>query len=177
MKTHLKNRLLNRVSLLGNTLQYTAAASLIALSTAHAAVIDWKSNAGSVTWATGTNWVGDVAPAKDLATDIARFNQTSYAFQPQATVAVAAIPGPPAIPSGGLTKVAMCPFRALNADCCLAPWGGGLTNMLGNACSIVQLVISSPSKSLPKLCTLSLNEKSFPSSPSLAFAIDQDRLG
>jgi autotransporter-associated beta strand protein len=99
VKTNLKNRLLNRVSLLGNTLQYTAAASLIALSTAHAAVIDWKSNAGSVTWATGTNWVGDVAPVKDLTTDIARFNQTSYASQPQATVAVAAIPGPPAIPA------------------------------------------------------------------------------
>lgn len=99
MKTNLKNQLLHRVSLLGKSLQYTAAASLIVLSTAHAAVIDWKSNAGSVTWATGTNWVGDAAPVKDLTTDIARFNQTSYAFQPQATVAVAEIPGPPIIPA------------------------------------------------------------------------------
>ena len=99
MKTNLKNQLLHRVSLLGKSIQYTAAASLIALSSAHAAVIDWKSNAGSVTWATGTNWVGDTAPVKDLTTDIARFNQTSYAFQPQATVATAEIVGPPLIPA------------------------------------------------------------------------------
>lgn len=87
MKTHLKNRLLNRVSLLGNTLQYSAAASLLALSTAHATVIDWKSNGGSATWADGINWVGGTAPVKDLTTDIARFNQTSYNFQPSAIVA------------------------------------------------------------------------------------------
>lgn len=87
MKTNLENRLLNCVSLLGKTLQYSAAASLLALSTAQATVIDWKSNGGSATWATGTNWVGDIAPAKDLTTDIARFNQTSYNFQPSATIA------------------------------------------------------------------------------------------
>ena len=136
MKTNLKNRLLNRVSLLGNTLQYTAAASLIVLSTAHAAVIDWKSNAGSVTWATGTNWVGDVAPVKDLTTDIARFNQTSYAFQPQATVAAAAIPGPPAIPavtSGEINGIQIGDGTTVTAALTLSTGTGkGLLN-LGNS--------------------------------------------
>ncbi len=51
---------------------------------ASAATIDWKSNAGSTAWATGTNWVGDVAPANDLTTDFASFNQSTYAFQPTA---------------------------------------------------------------------------------------------
>ena len=86
MKTSLKNRLINCISLLGNTLQYSAAASLLALSSAHATVIDWKSNAGTVTWADGTNWVGDVAPVADLTTDIARFNQTLYLAQPSASI-------------------------------------------------------------------------------------------
>jgi autotransporter-associated beta strand protein len=51
---------------------------------AEAATIDWKSDAGTAAWATGTNWVGDIAPANDLTTDFARFNQASYAFQPAA---------------------------------------------------------------------------------------------
>ena len=87
MKSPRKNRFFKRVSLLGSTLQCAAVASLLVLTTAHAAVVDWKSNGVSTTWATGSNWVGDVAPAKNLTTDIASFNQTSYAFQPQATVA------------------------------------------------------------------------------------------
>ncbi|MBJ7327949.1 MAG: hypothetical protein JHC52_11470, partial [Chthoniobacterales bacterium] len=87
MRSHRKNRFFNRVSLLGNALQCAAVASLLVLTTSHAAVVDWKSNGVSTNWATGSNWVGDVAPAKNLTTDIASFNQTSYAFQPQATVA------------------------------------------------------------------------------------------
>lgn len=47
-------------------------------------VIDWKSNAASTAWATGTNWVGDGAPANDLTSNLARFNQTSYTNQPNA---------------------------------------------------------------------------------------------
>jgi len=39
---------------------------------------------GSVTWATGANWVGGTAPANDLLTDTALFNQTTYNFQPNA---------------------------------------------------------------------------------------------
>ena len=50
-----------------------------------AATIDWKSDATTTAWATGSNWIGGVAPANDLTTDIASFNQTSYAFQPGAT--------------------------------------------------------------------------------------------
>jgi len=88
MKTNLKNQLLHRVSLLGKSLQTTTAVSLIALSTAHAATIDWAPPAaptGTVTWATGTNWTGNVAPVSDLVTDIARFNQTAYNVAPTAT--------------------------------------------------------------------------------------------
>lgn len=89
MKTNLKNQLLHRVSLLGKSLHYTAAASLIALSTAHAATIDWAPPAaptGTVAWIVGTNWTGGVAPVSDLVTDIARFIQaTTYNFAPTAT--------------------------------------------------------------------------------------------
>ena len=86
MKSHRKNRLLNRVSLLGSTLQRAAVASLLVLTTSHAAVVDWKSNGVSTNWATGSNWVGDVAPVADLTTDIASFNQILYAFQPTSTI-------------------------------------------------------------------------------------------
>ena len=86
MKSHRKNRFFNRVSLPGNSLQYAAVASLLVLSTAHATVVDWKSNGVSTNWATGSNWVGDVAPVANLTTDIARFNQISYAFQPTSTI-------------------------------------------------------------------------------------------
>ena len=85
-KSHRKNRFFNRVSLPGSSLQYAAVASLLVLSTAHATVVDWKSNGVSTNWATGSNWVGDVAPVADLTTDIASFNQISYAFQPTSTI-------------------------------------------------------------------------------------------
>lgn len=131
MKTNLKNQLLQRVSLLGKSLQYTAAASLIALSSAHAAVIDWKSNAGSVTWATGTNWVGDTAPVKDLTTDIARFNQTSYAFQPFATPAD--IISVPPVTSGEINGIQIGNGTTVTAPLILSTGTGkGLLN-LGNS--------------------------------------------
>jgi autotransporter-associated beta strand protein len=57
-------------------------------SMASAAVVDWappaSGSGGSVTWATGTNWTGGSAPVNDLTTSIARFNQASYTFQPNA---------------------------------------------------------------------------------------------
>ena len=60
------------------------AGSILAALHAHAAVIDWKPTSGDTVWATGSNWIGETAPFNDLTTDIARFNQTSYAFQPSA---------------------------------------------------------------------------------------------
>ena len=66
------------------TIRFILAGSILAALHAHAAVIDWKPASGDAVWATGTNWIGDTAPADDLTTDLARFNQTSYAFQPNA---------------------------------------------------------------------------------------------
>ncbi|MEI6081531.1 MAG: autotransporter-associated beta strand repeat-containing protein, partial [Verrucomicrobiota bacterium] len=54
---------------------------LLLAPAAKAATNDWKSNATSVTWATGGNWSTGSAP---VTTDIARFNQTSYLNQPTA---------------------------------------------------------------------------------------------
>jgi fibronectin-binding autotransporter adhesin len=54
-------------------------------SAATGSTIDWSASAGSVTWATNGNWVLGTAPISDLTTNIARFNQTGYAFQPTAT--------------------------------------------------------------------------------------------
>ena len=57
-----------------------------------AAVIDWSATASSTAWNLGANWVGGAAPANSLSTDIARFDQTSYAFQPDAgTVSISGI--------------------------------------------------------------------------------------
>ncbi len=47
-------------------------------------MIDWSATGTSVTWATNGNWDGNVAPANSLTQDIARFDKTSYAFQPNA---------------------------------------------------------------------------------------------
>jgi len=70
---------------LRSALLSTAALGLCS-SAANAAIKDWNppvsGSGGSVTWATGTNWTGGSAPTNDLTTDIARFNQTSYNFQP-----------------------------------------------------------------------------------------------
>ena len=66
------------------TIRFILAGSILATLHAHAAVIDWKPASGDAVWATGANWIGETAPADDLTTDLARFNQTSYAFQPNA---------------------------------------------------------------------------------------------
>ena len=78
---------------------FIASAAAIAWAAApvsHATTIDWNppnaGGGGSVTWATGTNWTGGAAPANSLTTDIARFNGTSYNFQPNAgTTSIAGI--------------------------------------------------------------------------------------
>ena len=51
------------------------------IPTANAANIAWTGST-SVTWATGSNWTGGVAPG---ASDIAVFNSASYPFSPTAT--------------------------------------------------------------------------------------------
>jgi autotransporter-associated beta strand protein len=55
-------------------------------------VIDWKSNAATTAWATGSNWVGESAPANSLTGNIAQFNQSAYTSQPNyGTTSVAGI--------------------------------------------------------------------------------------
>jgi trimeric autotransporter adhesin len=67
--------------------QRATAMALITLALSHPAFADtksWNALGTSVTWTTAGNWTGGV-PANDLTTDIALFNQTSYAFQPTAS--------------------------------------------------------------------------------------------
>ena len=47
-------------------------------------IIDWSSAAATTAWATGSNWIGGVAPLNDTTTNIADFNQGSYTSQPNA---------------------------------------------------------------------------------------------
>ena len=54
---------------------------LLSTARARAATICWTGGT-STAWATGSNWVGGVAPANDATTDIACFNQTSYTNLP-----------------------------------------------------------------------------------------------
>jgi autotransporter-associated beta strand protein len=68
---------------LANCLAASAGLALIAPLTANAATIDWSGTTDG-TWATGANWVGGVAPANSLLTDIANFNLASYTNQPDA---------------------------------------------------------------------------------------------
>jgi fibronectin-binding autotransporter adhesin len=68
-----------------------ATSSLIAPTMAQT-VIDWKANAATTAWATGSNWVGESAPANDLTGSIAQFNQSAYTSQPSyGTTSVAGI--------------------------------------------------------------------------------------
>ena len=67
-------------SLISIALAFFACAGGIASAT----TIDWSSTASTTAWATAANWSGGPAPANDLTTDIARFNQTSYVSQPNA---------------------------------------------------------------------------------------------
>lgn len=60
-----------------------AAGLLPFAETAIANTVDFSSTATSgFNWSTGSNWVGGTAPVNDTTTDIARFNQTSYANGP-----------------------------------------------------------------------------------------------
>lgn len=68
-----------------------AAAVLASATIAQASTIDWSKTAASTDWSAGGNWVNGTAPANDLTTDIARFNQTSYG--PQPLVGTASISG------------------------------------------------------------------------------------
>jgi len=60
-----------------------AAFSVASPARAAATVLSWDGSE-STTWATGTNWGGDAAPANDLVSDIAVFDLASYANQPDA---------------------------------------------------------------------------------------------
>ena len=131
MTSHRKNRFFNRVSLPGNSLQYAAVASLLVLSTSQAAVVDWKSDGVSTNWATGSNWVGDVAPVADLTTDIASFNQTSYAFQPTSTIPNAT--NVPPITPGEINGIQSGDGTAATADLILSTGTGNGRLNLGNS--------------------------------------------
>lgn len=67
-----------------NTTLSTLLILAVGAQQASATVIDWSATAATTAWATGTNWGGGTAPSNDLTTDIARFNQTAYATQPNA---------------------------------------------------------------------------------------------
>lgn len=72
---------------LAPTLSALTASVGLFFSTTHATaeVIDFSASAsGGSNWSNNANWIGGVAPANDTTTDIARFNQTSYANQPNA---------------------------------------------------------------------------------------------
>ena len=64
----------------------TLVAAIPVASSVHAASIYWNGSNSSA-WATGANWDGDAAPANDLVTDIAVFDQSSYPNQPDAGTA------------------------------------------------------------------------------------------
>ncbi len=68
-----------------NRLKFSAAVFLSGFLLSHAAFaanITWSDTAGSTAWATGSNWVGGVAPVDTTGTDNAVFNSTSYTNQP-----------------------------------------------------------------------------------------------
>ena len=47
-------------------------------------IISWASTAATTVWATGSNWVGGVAPLSNTTTNVANFDQASYTSQPNA---------------------------------------------------------------------------------------------
>ena len=59
-------------------------AVLALAGTSRAAQIDWKQTGTSTAWTNAGNWQGGVAPANSLTADVAHFDQTSYAFLPNA---------------------------------------------------------------------------------------------
>ncbi len=75
-------------------LRLTLLAGLVPAPAARATVIDFSSTAGSGNnWGNNANWIGGAAPASDLTTDIARFNQTSYANQPNVSTTPRSVGG------------------------------------------------------------------------------------
>lgn len=91
MKSPLSKNLvkMKRSSLLASSGMAVLAAMLAVpslISPARGAVRDWApplAPDGSADWAFGDNW-GGTAPVSDLTSDIARFNQSGYNFQPSA---------------------------------------------------------------------------------------------
>jgi fibronectin-binding autotransporter adhesin len=76
--------LTSRVARVPASARFALAVGIILLSihSGGATTIDWSAIATTTAWSLGTNWDGLGAPANDLTTDIARFDKTSYVFQP-----------------------------------------------------------------------------------------------
>lgn len=86
MKTNLKNQLLLRTSHLWKSLSYTAAASLLVLSSAHAVNIwDGGVGGGDGNWNTPANWDDDAIPTAGVLLTFAG------AVQPSTTNDVVAV--------------------------------------------------------------------------------------
>ena len=126
----MKNTIATITSSRSLTLAIAALISAVAGGPAQAATIDWNpptvGGGGSVTWATGANW-GGVAPVNDLTTDIARFDKTTYNFQPDAgTTSITGIQV-----GDGTTATANLTLSGTN----LSIGAGGITKFLnsGNA--------------------------------------------
>ena len=48
-------------------------------------IVSWAAAGVNATWATGSNWIGGAAPLNSSTGNVAMFDQTSYAFQPNAS--------------------------------------------------------------------------------------------
>ena len=98
-------------------------AVLALAGTLQAAQIDWKQAGTSTAWANTGNWQGGVAPANSLTVDVARFDQTSYAFLPNAgTTSVNGLQF-----GDGTTAAAACVLSGTN----LSIGSGGVTLAAG----------------------------------------------
>jgi len=47
-------------------------------------IVYWMASGSNSAWATGANWIGGAAPSNSITGNIAAFDQTAYAFQPNA---------------------------------------------------------------------------------------------
>lgn len=66
-----------------------------------ATIVTW--NDSGADWATGINWVGNIAPADDLVTNIAEFSSASYTYQPTITAANRSVNGISGTGAGAVT--------------------------------------------------------------------------
>ena len=117
--------------------------------TSQAAQIDWKQAGTNAAWTNTANWQGNVAPANSLTADVARFDQTSYAFLPNAgttsvnglrfgdgttAAAVCTLSGANlSIGSGGVTLAAGAGAATITANVTLGAaqvWANNSTNLL-----------------------------------------------